>query len=232
MERAHTKLIDAEIPIAIFNILGFQEFIAEKPASELKDLLRAVDNLSYVARTNPEMVASLMLSDTIVLCGMTGERELDASLILISLSNLLGVFAQKGIAVRGALTFGYMYIEAERSNMIGAALVRGCQLERAQDWIGAIVDASYERLFRSSLPSFMPEDLIRYYAPMKVGPRQEFECVGWTHRAKLTQEELRKLIFRGQTETQELYRKFRNTLDFLEYSRTKYPSAFAGKGGK
>ena len=189
-------------------------------------------NLSEGSLVSDEIIGSIVFSDTIVLFGLSGKKHLDESCVIFSASNLLNMSARLGVPVRGALTFGEMYINQNEKMVIGPALVKGYDLEQRQNWMGAIIDPDYEDRFTAALltsPKSLHNNVVPYSAPLKTGMRKKYKCIGWLHRYKPSEGMLYSLFSRKNDPEKvrhDVYQKFVNTLEYLRYCKKRYASDF------
>lgn len=230
------NIIQGKRAIAIFDILGFRELIKSAKIKLLPEILKNTLSLSKSSLVDDSILGSIVFSDTIVFYGINDESFLDEALIIISASNLLSIAARNGIPLRGALTYGDVYIDRKEEHIIGPAIVRGYDLERSQDWIGALVDYDFQDRFaegNKSSPPILRNNLLTYYVPLKSGDRIPYLCIGWMHRCEITKSKLWKLFFGSKDcngkHTHEVYRKYKNTLDFFEFCKKERPEDFNHK---
>lgn len=226
------KVIEGNRAVAVFDILGFSQFVRNADLSSLPEILQETYGLSRAASVSADFVRSILISDTIVLYALEEDDIISPAMVVISSSNLLNVFARSGTLLRGALTFDHIFVDEEKNVLIGPALVRAYELAQLQDWAGAMVDPQCSDVFSSSMehgPEASRSNLVKYPAPLKTGKREEFLCIGWMHRARLTRNLLYALFFkeRGQTPEHTVYRKYRNTLEYLDYCLKTYSADFA-----
>jgi hypothetical protein len=212
-----------ETVVGVFDILGFKELVLETPHQELGRLLLLTNRKTDKTVAAAEFLSSIMISDTIVLYGISGNVHDDAAAITGAASDLIATFARRRIPLRGALTYGYLHV-SPTEGLIGPALVRGYLLEQDQEWAGAIVDPACQTLFDQAQAAF-PRDvqcLVRYHAPMKRGERVEYLCVNWLLDARPTEDDIYVLFAprAGGTAWQhDVFRKMRNTREFVQFCR-------------
>lgn len=230
------NVIKGKRAIGIFDILGFRELMRSAKIALLPEILNKTLSIAKTTLVSDSVLGSIVFSDTIVFYGIEGKGFLDEALIVISASNLLNIAAMNGIALRGALTYGEIYIDREKEHIIGPAIVRGYDLEQSQDWMGAFVDSEFQDRFvegNKTSPPALHNNLLTYHVPLKSGFRIPYKCIGWMHRCEMTRDRLWKLFF-GDSDcdvkhTHEVYRKYQNTLAFLEHCKKEYPEDFDHK---
>lgn len=222
--------IVGERAIAIFDILGFKELVKTTEISKLPNIVKSTLKLSKSPLILDDFVGSILFSDTIVFFGLKGIEYYDESWIIVSSSNLLNLSARSGIPIRGALTFGEIYINQKEKTIIGPSLVKAYDLEQNQNWMGAMIDPDYEDRFKRgllTLPEPLHNNVITYTAPLKSGLRKEYKCIGWLHRFNPTEDKLYSIFSKDNNEIQHsIFQKYLNTVEFLRYCKNKYSSDF------
>jgi hypothetical protein len=215
------NIIRGERVVAVFDILGYRQLIKETRPQDLFHIASLAQFLGGDCAVDPSIIGSFVFSDTIVLYGQKGHHQLEAAMLAVSCSNLLGVSARRGWSLRGALTFGHLYIDHKANAIVGPAIVKAMELESAQEWMGAIVDPDFNDLYQDAMktaPEPLHNNLVRYPAPLKTGKRVPYLCVGWMQRASVTEENLKFHFFKGRPdETHEVYRKYANTADYFRF---------------
>jgi hypothetical protein len=230
-EMKNANIINGKRAIAIFDILGFRELIKTAELSLLPDIVKSTINLSKGSLLSDKLVGSIVFSDTIVMFGLSGREYYDESWVIVSSSNLLNMSARFDVPIRGALTFGEIYINQKEKVVIGPALVKGYDLEQKQNWMGAIIDPDYNDRFNKgllSLPDTLHNNVISYYAPLKSGIRKKYNCIGWLHRSKPSEKNLYSIFNRNNEDeiSNTVYQKYINTVEYLRYCKENYPTDF------
>lgn len=223
-------IIKGKRVLALFDILGFKNHINKAKLRELPEFIDLTISNTKKSLVSDDIVSFISFSDTIVLFGINGEDLIESNFLIISSSNLINSLASNGILVRGALTYGDIFINQNKNTILGPALVKAYEYEKNQDWVGGIVDPDFEEMFVegiSTAPENLKNNLVAYCAPFKSGFIKEYRCIGWMHRQKLTKEKLYRLFFKDRQRIKhEVNRKFLNTLAFLEFCREKYSQDF------
>ncbi|MDQ0059472.1 hypothetical protein [Paenibacillus harenae] len=137
--------------MAFLDILGFKSIMGNLSTDELGDqmshilqasILSAIKGDTVFVDNNPSLEVSSSIkvyqfSDSIIM--YTEDDDIGTFIELIKALNLL--LAQsiiRGFPLRGALTWGDMYVNG--SIIVGDPLVRASVLESRQEWSGVIVD--------------------------------------------------------------------------------------------
>jgi hypothetical protein len=141
--------------IAFLDILGFRSIMNNLSTDELGDemshilqasILSAIkgDTVSVTNNPNLDVSSSIKVyqfSDSIII--YSEDDNLDTLYELIKTLNLLlAQSAIRGFPLRGALTWGDLYVSG--SIIVGDPLVRAYNLESRQEWSGVIVDCPIE----------------------------------------------------------------------------------------
>lgn len=219
MKRYTNRTIIDKRAVAVFDILGYREFVKTTKINLIPSFLHELSKLSISSLLDEEFVGYILIADTVVLYSKI-PGYFGTTALIVSSSNLLNAFARHEIALRGTLTYGEVFVNKEANVISGKALIKAFELEKEQEWCGAIVDPEYRDIYlkgRNSLPSALHSNLVSYKAPLKKGLRQEFECIGWMHRALMTEKKIYNLFFSNKDERHEVFIKYQNTLGFFRY---------------
>jgi hypothetical protein len=86
----------------------------------------------------------IRFSDTILFYNHNESIDSFGHVVLTS-ARLVALMFLKGLPVRGAITKGELYVDDNYSLILGEGLIRAYELEKEQQWAGAIIDE--ERIF-------------------------------------------------------------------------------------
>ena len=214
--------------IAVFDILGYKELVNTTKISLLPKLLKRISNLKIISIPAESMAGSLLVADTIVLYAKL-PNHYGAGALIVTASNLFNACARHGIPLRGALTYGEVFLNLKENIISGKAFVKAFELEKQQEWCGALVDPEHKDLYlkgKKSLPGALHSNLVSYRAPLKKGLRYIYECIGWIHRTGMTEEKIHDLFFKHKKEKHEIYLKYQNTLEFFKFCYAKFPEEY------
>lgn len=168
--------------VGVYDILGFSRIVKDSRLETLvKEIRTLFDNRHLSCR-------SVAFSDTIVLY-TEGDEPDKLTQIVEDSALLIGIFADQGRALRGAISVGEFYCDAQV--FAGKAMIRAYELEQSQDWLGAIVDPiiSHEseglERYRDVLNVLVDEGLLRRWpAPIKGGTVMPLLSIGWYQCAR------------------------------------------------
>lgn len=208
-------LYEGNNAIALFDILGFRDLVRQKASSELPKLLDDLQAMTEHSRPSSDLVGTAFFSDTILLYGTSREQSTDVAMVIVAASNLLGLAAQRGIPLRGALSFGHMFIDSTKGQIIGPPLVCAYEIEQQQEWMGAVIDPKQTNIFEEAVKDGPVRCcIVPYPAPMKSGARIVHLCIDWMFR--ISGRAVLKDVFRNAEQRHDIYRKYMNTLEFAD----------------
>jgi hypothetical protein len=122
--------------------------------------------------------------------------------------------------LRGAVTFGEMYINLSNNIYLGKALTRAYDLERRQQWIGVAIDKSlpdaFSEMFKviSDKNNILSQIFLKYDVPFKDKTNDKLHTINW--RWNLVVEDGTKSLFL-QKEDKNVLEKINNTLQYAKY---------------
>lgn len=141
--------------VAFLDILGFSTIVKNKPLSEIlqslslivNPLLVIVANLGQIPKTKNDLLMNLKnpqinifsFSDTFVLSSHS-TNENDFLKIVWATRFLASALFGAQFPVRGAITKGEADFVPHTNHLVGKAVIRAAELEKAQDWFGVIID--------------------------------------------------------------------------------------------
>lgn len=191
-----------ERTVAFIDILGFKEIVESSSASEigarfsqiigrtLPGMNRSIDEfpdeptlLPGFSSSKPYCI-SYAFSDSVILISNDDSEESCLALLLYAL-RVSQVLIGCKFPVRGAITYGDMYVDLDNSLFLGKALTHAYELEQRQNWIGMIIDSSIPQKFPEILVKDEPIPGVRqklfpkYEVPMKSGPVELFHTLNW-----------------------------------------------------
>ncbi|MDP3880492.1 MAG: hypothetical protein Q8Q07_09355, partial [Dehalococcoidales bacterium] len=163
-----------------------------------------------------------IFSDSVILFSHDGSSESALKLIIYAW-RLFQQFLAAGFPMRGAITYGDLYVNKLYNVFLGSAFIDAYKKEQEQDWIGAYVDSSVWKAHSDltdnvnsplSLLGFLfPE----YNIPLKSGKSNRLRSLNW--RFNLVVKLGTKSLF-PQTKIEEINSKQRNALDYAKWIRS------------
>jgi hypothetical protein len=128
----------------------------------------------------------------------------------------------QGFPLRGAITYGDLYIYRKSHVFLGEAMINAYEKEQNQDWIGALVDSSFWN-FHEDLQTAIstPMSLLgilfpEYDVPMKLGKSAKSRVINW--RFNLVVKNGTRSLFPNINQD-DVIRKQNNTLEFALWVR-------------
>ena len=142
--------------VALLDVLGFSDLISGRPgdqnfSSYLECIKESLDDESVGA-----IVPYIVFSDSIVLTSDDSSVESLHSVVL-RCSRLFGRMLAKGIAIRGAVSYGD-YSRATTGGGIfvaGRAIIEAYRFEQTQDWVGIMLTPSILRQIPDKFTQFV-----------------------------------------------------------------------------
>lgn len=219
--------------VAFLDVLGFKAMIEKYTLEELsKKYESLIDKTNSLISPFPlnENVPRLfpkhpqnkpwchkqIFSDSIILISDSDSDE-SCLRLLIYAWRLTQVCISSHMPVRGAITFGDLYVNFRKSIVLGKALTKAYDLEEKQNWIGVSIDRSLEKRFSKLFAlckdqkSFFYPIFFRYDVPLKNDLKIKLHTLNW--RLNLIVEKGTKSLFR-MSRNSEINKKINNTLDY------------------
>ncbi len=125
--------------IAHFDLLGFKAKLEKLPISILQQKVDdVVEDLQTEARESEKNVDYLFYADTFILYSKSEETK-DYPRLLHAATHFMEKCIYKGIALRGAISFGEIAVGYDKRIMIGNAFLESHEYAEDQDWLGLIL---------------------------------------------------------------------------------------------
>jgi len=188
--------------VAFIDILGFKEIVNSAPAHDIGTKFSNIigktlpamnksprdfpDEPSFFPNfgVNEKYCISFAFSDSIILVSHDETEESCLALLIYAL-RVSQILIGSKFPVRGAISYGDMYIDLNNSLFLGSALTYCYELEQRQNWIGLVIDDSIPNVFPDVLTKNEPTTDIRpklfpkYQVPMKNGPVRDLHTLNW-----------------------------------------------------
>ena len=221
--------------VAFIDVLGFKEKIKNFSADELgKEYKRVLFYALEKYNLNIDFFKEIsffkdvdryceyyVFSDSIILTSFDDTINSSFKLLIFTFKLARTMIAQ-GYSIRGAITFGEMFVDLQNSIFVGEALVKAYQLEYKQNWIGIVIDDSVIEQFPSIFnfnyslyPQYLKYLFVKYEVPFKEGKIIENFVINW--RFNLIVEEGIKSLFPNANKEWSAKIKIDNTLQFSKY---------------
>ncbi|WP_413944779.1 hypothetical protein [Bdellovibrio sp. HCB-162] len=151
--------------VAVLDVMGFKKLLTSNPENlkklnEYFGLVGAYDAFGFYHPNEPAALnLDLMaVSDAIVVSAEINNEWSSEELLSVTaeflkcVTSLQGSLALSGIWVRGAVTIGDLYLDTDRSILVGEAFVTAHNLEPEANYPRIIIDPRILRLFSMSAP--------------------------------------------------------------------------------
>jgi|ERR1019366_2296293 hypothetical protein len=189
--------------VAFLDILGFRQMVESLSTEQLGSTFTSVvgqilpsmnrsrnhefpKELTFFPQHSPGKSWCLnhTFSDSIILISHDNSENSSLALLLYALRTMQTLIAFR-LPVRGAVTYGEMYVDTANALFLGKALTQAYELEQRQNWIGVAIDESVPGAFPALLLSEIPLPGLRsslfpkYDVPMKSGPIRSMHTLNW-----------------------------------------------------
>ncbi|PIR21171.1 MAG: hypothetical protein COV45_00055 [Deltaproteobacteria bacterium CG11_big_fil_rev_8_21_14_0_20_47_16] len=219
--------------VGLIDLLGFKNLVkSPDPSKGLAWLLSEVEKIRICVERTVELEGWKLaefawFSDTIV---FYTEDDSDISLLglVACVSRFLFESLGEGFPARGAITHGELHVGKGQGDIVGRALVDAYELEKKQDWCGAIIapgilhQEQYKKVRGSTV-----QLIVEYNAPLKHGEAvKTYDCIMWptlfSDGFKGPEPPIRKLFLRHHNKptTWDVEQKIQNTENFLNFCRS------------
>ena len=164
--------------VAFIDILGFKSIVETSTADELglrftnvigkslSSLNRKLGDFPDEPTLFPNFTRdqsyciNFAFSDSIILVSKDESEESCLALLIFAL-RVSQILIGNRFPVRGAITYGDMYVDLARSLFLGKAMTSAYELEQRQNWIGLVIDDSIPETFQSVLVDETPTPGLR-----------------------------------------------------------------------
>jgi hypothetical protein len=224
----------AKRAVAFFDVLGFKEKINTEPLDTVVDsyhsMIKITGNYEGVLDKNKKTLIThkscdrYIFSDSILLVANSDTNEGFVDLISYAW-RFMQLALASGFPLRGAITYGDILVEPEKGLYVGKAIVDGAELEKQQDWIGAVIDNSAEKryatVFSSEYTLYQLLQILfpQYSVPMKNGSKKDFRVINW--RENIIAKAGTKALFKNPKCDSSVQIKIDNTLEFAKHIVSK-----------
>jgi len=217
-------IIQGKRAIAYFDILGFKNRINNTPfdilSATYEKLIKNTDGEFAIMDgiiTNKQVCFRYVFSDSLFLVAKEDTEESFIDMLSYAW-RMMQLFIASGFPLRGAVTYGEIYANIEKSIFLGKAISEAVILEAQQDWIGAVVDLPvinrYEAIFKRDdiLSIIMNVILPIHDVPFKDGTCKDYHVINW--RQNMISEDGIKALFKNEPFDENVQKKINNTLRF------------------
>ncbi|MBN1778022.1 MAG: hypothetical protein JW811_07860 [Clostridiales bacterium] len=219
-----------KLAVAYFDVLGFTDMIKTEPLANVveryqrmieytNNYMVAVDEISKKIIRLPKSCDRYIFSDSILLVANKDTNESFVDLISYAW-RFLQIAMVSEFPLRGAITYGDVLIDPQKGLYLGKPIVEAVELEKEQDWMGAIVADStaqqYTMVFEDGYPNSEILQLLFpiYTVPLKNNEIRTSRVINW--RENIISDKGTKAFFKNPSNNQSIQRKIDNTLEFAK----------------
>lgn len=182
MEKAFNKKVEnwqitTNRFVAFIDIMGFKDMVAKLSHSQIYRIMKAIDKAKTLNSStsydveNSDLIRSTTYSDSIMLYSRDkSENSFDA--IVTAISGLTNDLFIEQIPHKGALAYGLMTLDTERSIFFGQPLIDAHLLQEELHFYGIIIHGTVEAKARTGLKT--NPFIISYDCPLKNGKSQHY----------------------------------------------------------
>ena len=217
-------VIQGKRAIAYFDILGFKSKVENMPvdklAHEYEEIVRQTDGEFTIQDgkvVSKQVCHRYIFSDSLFLIAEEDTEESFMDLVFYAW-RMMQLFIAAGFPLRGAMTYGDIYVNFEKNIFLGKAISEAAVLEGKQDWIGAVVDKTtidrYRTVFeKDDVYGFLMTMLMPIHdVPFKDGVRRNYSVINWRHN--IVSQDGIKALFKNEPYNESVQVKIDNALRF------------------
>ena len=205
--------------IAYFDLLGFEEKLKELPISILQQKMNEiVKDLQAEKKEFKENIDCHFYSDTFIFYSKSDENKDYPGLLHVA-THFMEKCISKGIALRGAISYGEIAVRDDKTIIIGSAFLDGHKYGEDQNWLGLILTpTASKRLKEAKLDpinhGFIYGELPQRQCPKVTGKVHAYSfCRGKSNFPSPLLPKLKEMQLLSP-ETTKL--KYENTIGFIE----------------
>jgi len=222
---------------AMFDVLGFSNWIAETPLQEILDAYHVLIEDVVVKPNSKGGVGAIQMPEGAVLTvtGPPGYAYFSDTILIwyplvpafvdsfvSSCNDLVCQALSMDIPLRGAIALGDAVLDPDAGMFLGTPIVEAANLEKGQNWVGTTLGKS--AIWSPFLAQMHGTSIIEYAPPMKERYREFASPIvlDWPRRWRDTNEIplAEKLQSLNKKPEKSLY--WDNTIAFAEYSERKH----------
>lgn len=219
--------------VAFLDILGFSKMIQKFDIATLGEkyekLMNQVDAMripnplghektvfSFLENKDELLCKQFIFSDSIILIANDDSEESFFKLILHAW-RVLQIFISFGMPLRGAISYGDIFINEKINMFLGKSLTNAYELERQQQWIGVIIDQIAADKYDIFNNEIMKELCIEYEVPFKSGINKKYRTLNW--RLNMIVKNGTRSLFSVDEDSDDetIIKKINNTLDYARF---------------
>jgi|GEM_PF-1648364 len=228
LDNKHTKRA-----VAFLDILGFKNMIENLSIDEIALKYETMIKLISSFETNFSKEKSVfeykplckrfIFSDSIIL--IANDDTTDSFIDFVGYARRILQFSiANQMPIRGAISYGDIYINEKINVFLGKALTDAYELEGKQEWIGIILNESieerYSELFTNREKSIIFDEILyKYNVPFKDGSFNSYRVINW--RVNYIVKNGTKSLLINKENNPDVEKKIQNTLLFAKHIRDR-----------
>lgn len=144
--------------VAFIDIMGFKDMVAKMSHTDIYKIMQTIDKAKTlnedigISKEDPKLVKSTTYSDSIMLYSRDKTASAFDSLIT-AVSGLTNDLFIEGIPHKGAIAFGKMTLDSERSIFFGQPLIDAYLLQEELHFYGVIIHGTVEEVISDQFDS-------------------------------------------------------------------------------
>jgi len=247
--------------IAFLDILGFTTLVEKHGVARIGQVYSNGVRLASAYAKNQlegETCKVCIFSDSIAIFSSTD--SLNGFLAVATYVNcIMRYLIPLQLPIRGAIAFGDMFINENRSIFLGNGYLKAVRLEKKQSWIGVSIDSSAENAFQDffqahnliqeinlpdgkSLSWYKYPTIIKYEVPMEGGEIEPMFTINWLNKlhcldakgVNIPHEKIVKIVqdtLGKYDDNNHIKEKYLNTLKYIQYinSTVQFPDGLTGR---
>lgn len=169
--------ITTERFVAFIDIMGFKDMVAKMQHEEIYKMMKVIDDSKTInasIRKNNEMnnlVTTTTYSDSIML--YSKDKSYDSfTALIVAVSGLTNDLFLEKIPHKGALAFGTMTLDTERSIFFGQPLIDAYLLQEEMHFYGTIIHGTVEQEMENKFSS--TPFIEKFDCPLKNGKSKHY----------------------------------------------------------
>ena len=188
MEAEHDWEITSERYVTYIDIMGFKDMVARLPHKDVYELLKKIDGKKKIVarvewvKDHDGLVKITTYSDSIILYSKDDSFE-SFDCLVSTTAGLMNYLFIEGVPFKGAVAFGLMTLDTERSIFFGQPLIDAYLLQEEIYFYGVLFHSSVEYKLQA-IHAKWPPFTSAYPCNLKTGPAKHMTIYPLYARAK------------------------------------------------
>jgi len=218
--------MDDKAIVAYCDLLGFSSFIKSNTLQEAVNFLANMKKGIEVyfekytsSQQKDDKIGIISISDSVIIYSIKDNEASHWKVIIAAYALLAKTIKHPQYRWRIGISYGDFFCDEKKNIYVGKALVEAHELEKKQDWCGAVLSkTAAEKVL--AIPATKTEHLIVLYdVPVKNGHSELYHVINWTRARHDTIKKSYGWLERGYAipvnkEQEEIEHKLKNTEKF------------------